>query len=87
MGRVMIHAGGVFKLLGMIKGHWDVEESKINQAYFSHDPKRGVNLGIAQVVPIKKIIEIINRSELIKDREEAERRYFSSRQSSDDLKV
>jgi len=56
---VMVHTLGVFKLLGLIQGHWDVDESKINQAYFVHDPKRGVNMGIAKVVPARKIKQLI----------------------------
>jgi hypothetical protein len=80
--QVMIHGGGIFKLLGLIKGHWDVDESRMNQAYFAHDSKRGVNMGIAQVVPVKKIIETINCPDLVEDREGAELRYLLSREAS-----
>ncbi len=57
--KVMVHSLGSFKLLGLIQGHWDVEESKINQAYLTHDPKRGVNMGIAKVIPAQNIKELI----------------------------
>ena len=62
--RTHMYGFGVFKLLGLIQGHWDVEESKINQAYISHEPKRGVNMGIAKVVPSRKILETINGPEI-----------------------
>ena len=65
---------GKFKLLGIVQGHWDVDESMINQAYISH-ARRGVNLGIAKVIPAKKIIETINGPGLRALREEELRRF------------
>jgi hypothetical protein len=56
------------KLLGLMHGHWDVKESEINNARLSHDRKRGVNYGIAIATPAIKIIETINRPELIRIR-------------------
>ena len=85
--KVMMHGGGRFKLLGLIKGHWDVDESKINQAYVTHDPKRGVNMGIAQVVPAKKIIETLNAPGLLGLRAMEESKHISSQKSSLDLEV
>lgn len=58
--RVMMHGGGKFKLLGLAKSHWDVQESKINDPYVQNDPRHGVNMGIAQVVPARKILEVLN---------------------------
>lgn len=66
----MGHAG---TLLGLIHGHWDVKESEMNKASFMNDRKHGVNYGIAIVVPAIKILETINRPELVKIRMEAER--------------
>ena len=63
---------------------FDVDESRINQAYFAHDPKRGVNMGIAQVVPVQKITETINCPELTEDPAAAEQRYLSSLLASED---
>ena len=56
-------------LLGVMHGHWDIKESEMNKAYFGHDRKHGVNLGIAIVVPAQKILETINQPELIEMRE------------------
>ncbi|MGC2245845.1 MAG: hypothetical protein WA609_04515 [Terriglobales bacterium] len=52
------------KLLGVIHGHWDVKETDINQYPVAHDRKRGVNYGIAIVVPAVKLIETLNRPDL-----------------------
>ncbi len=58
-------------LLGLMHGHWDVEESKINEPTIHHDRKRGVNLGIGIVVPAYKITETLNQPELVEMRKQA----------------
>ena len=60
-------------LLGMMHGHWDVKESEMNEAFFTQDRKRGVNMGVAMVVPALKILETINQEELVAIRREGER--------------
>jgi hypothetical protein len=61
-----------FRLLGLLHGHWDIKESEINKPTFAHDHQRGVNLGIAVVVPAHKIMETINHPDLIAARERGE---------------
>jgi hypothetical protein len=56
------------QLLGVVHGHWDVKESEINQFPVTHDRKRGVNYGIAIVIPAIKLIETLNRRELSETR-------------------
>jgi len=56
------------KLLGIIHGHWDVKETDINSYSIIQDRKRGVNYGIAIVVPAIKLIETLNRPELLERR-------------------
>jgi hypothetical protein len=56
---------GTFALLGLMHGHWDIRESEINSPQIEHDRKRGVNLGIGIVVPATKILETLNRPELV----------------------
>ena len=58
------NGAGPFKLLGAMHGHWDIKESEINKPQIVHNPKQGVNLGIAIVVPAIKIIETVDRPEL-----------------------
>lgn len=59
-------------LLGLVHGHWDVEESEINNPKVNQNRKQGVNYGIAIVVPAIKIYETLNRPELVKMRQEQE---------------
>jgi hypothetical protein len=67
---------GSFFSLGLMHGHWDVKEQDFNEVEvrpIQNDPQ-GVNMGIAVVVPAKKILEIItDHPALISDRLKAER--------------
>jgi len=56
------------KLLGVVQAHWDVKESEINNPTINQDRKRGVNYGIAIVIPASKIVEALNRPELAERR-------------------
>jgi hypothetical protein len=71
--RAAFAAGLGFMLLGLMHGHWDIRESDMNKAFFDHDRKRGVNMGIAIVVPASKILETIYQEELVAIRREGER--------------
>ncbi|MBI3475345.1 MAG: hypothetical protein HY010_06410 [Acidobacteria bacterium] len=66
----MLGGSASFKLLGLMHGHWEIEESEINNPQITHVEQRGVNLGIGIVVPAIKIIETLNRPELEKMRNE-----------------
>ena len=59
-------------LLGMAQGHWDIREEEINKPAFTQDRKRGVNYGIALVVPAFKIYETIYQPGLVAMRRELE---------------
>jgi hypothetical protein len=63
---VSMQAGEMY-LLGMMRGHWDVRESEMNDYTLTHS-QRGVNYGIATVVPAHKILEALNHPELIEGR-------------------
>ncbi len=65
--------GREFYLLGMMHGHWDVREDTLNDHRAIVSP-RGVNMGIAKVVPAHKILETLNNPELVFLREEMELR-------------
>ena len=56
-------------LLGLMHGHWDIKESEMNKAFFTHDRKHGVNMGIAIVVPAVKILETLNKPDFVEVRE------------------
>ncbi len=66
-------------LLGLMQSHWDIKESDINKTYFINDRKRGVNYGMAVVVPASKILETLNTPELVEMRVEAEKRRLQRR--------
>jgi hypothetical protein len=59
-------------LLGMAQGHWDIKEEDINKSSFVHDRKKGVNYGIALVVPAFKIYETIYQPGLVAMRKQQE---------------
>ena len=59
-------------LLGMAQGHWAIREEEINKPSFTHDNKRGVNYGVALVVPAFKIYETIFQPFLVGMRQELE---------------
>jgi hypothetical protein len=63
---------GKFKLLGVMHGHWDIRESKMNDPKVEHDRKHGVNMGIAIVVPAIKILETLNQPGLVELRKLSE---------------
>ena len=55
---------GPFYLLGLMHGHWDVPTSKtkyVEDPYFAG----AINVGIAIVVPAKKILEVLNQPRLV----------------------
>jgi len=61
---------GPGRFLGLSHGHWDVRECDINKPSITHDRKRGVNYGVAIVVPASKIEETINQPALVDIRNE-----------------
>jgi hypothetical protein len=67
LGRWKIH------LLGLIHGHWDVPDNQIIDATVEDAGiKAGVNVGIAMVIPAKKILETLNCKELADNRAKIE---------------
>ena len=68
-----IHGLGDFFLLGLMHGHWDIKESERNKYRVPIDGEHGVNLGIAMVAPAHKILEVINRPDLVAGRTEMDR--------------
>ena len=69
-------------LLGMAQGHWDIREEEINKPSFTQDRKRGVNYGIALVVPASKIYETIYQPGLTAMRRRLEKELLRQRQST-----
>lgn len=68
-------------LLGMAQGHWDIREEDINKSSFVNDRKKGVNYGIALVVPAFKIYETIYQPGLIAMRKEQEKQIIKQQKN------
>ena len=62
---------GNFHLMGLMHGHWDLPVDMVNDEASTPDEpdvSQAVNMGIAIVVPAKKIMEVLNRNELVEMR-------------------
>jgi hypothetical protein len=55
---------GVFYLFGLIHGHWDEWKTILKTIL-----KENVNMGIAMVVPMEKILEVLNQPALVELRQ------------------
>lgn len=62
-------------LLGLIHGHWDLKASQKNDVVTDaeDDEESRINMGIAIVTPVQKILDILNCEELSTARESVER--------------
>lgn len=58
---------GQMHLLGLMHGHWDIPTS------FEPGSRDQINMGVAIVIPAKKILEVLYSPELVELREEAVR--------------
>jgi len=61
---------GRFYLLGLMHGHWDIPPEKKNDLLMEREFFGRVNMGIAIVIPAKKILEVLNHPKLVEQREE-----------------
>lgn len=72
-GRQMqVPLSGSYLLLGLMHGHWDVDETQINEPFIrsvTREERLGVNVGIAVVVPAQKIHDILMTDEMIRHRQ------------------
>jgi hypothetical protein len=68
----VFYSGAGETLFGMAQSHWDIREEDINKPSFVHDRKRGVNYGVAVVVPARKIYETLHSPTLIEMRKAQE---------------
>lgn len=83
--QIMHGLTGEVHLIGMMHGHWDVKESQINQVQVQpvdRGVSGGVNMGISLVIPISKIVETLNRADLVHMREEQEELWLNSQRVS-----
>lgn len=64
--------GNRFYLMGLMHGHWDIPIEYRDIPIFQDETENGgvVNMGLAIVVPAKKILEVLDHSELVASRGE-----------------
>jgi hypothetical protein len=72
---------GKLHLLGLMHGHWDIPTENKNDLD-DKDFLGSVNMGIAIVVPAKKILEVLNQPELVELRRKSYEKYKQAKQNS-----
>jgi hypothetical protein len=70
---------GNFYLLGLIHGHRDIAPELKNDLDMPHDLFEKVNMGIAIVVPAKKILEVLNQPKILEEIEKLEKKLAYSK--------
>lgn len=56
-------------LLGLMHGHWDIHPEMKNEFDTTNEIRGKVNMGIAIVIPAKKILEVLNHPKLVEARQ------------------
>jgi hypothetical protein len=74
MGKASKLAAGKVYLLGLMHGHWDLPVTSTEELAKDMSNIERVNMGIAIVVPVSKILEVLDHPELIKIREEQDKK-------------
>ena len=65
-----MYAGSKFYWLGLMHGHFDLSELELDEVSSDTLMEVKVNMGIAIVVPVSKILEVLNQDELVKGRKQ-----------------
>lgn len=77
-----------FYLLGVMHGHWDytggLPDYDDADSSKEDEPRKRVNTGIAIVIPIRKLVEVLDHPKLIKHREEAEAKFLEEASPTED---
>ncbi len=63
-GTIKQSTGEILRWLGLISGHWDIDEESIDSTTEDEGTKN-INMGIAVVVPVDRILEVINQPSLV----------------------
>lgn len=68
LGKTSKHEPGKVYVLGLMHGHWDLPVVGTSELAKDMSNIEQVNMGIAIVVPVSKILEVLNRKELVERR-------------------
>jgi hypothetical protein len=85
-GHPTVTVGGHFYLLGLMHGHFDVQN--LNEDIVANnesDATGGINTGIGVVIPVEKILETIDHPELVQMRKDAAKRFRKQRGATPDF--
>jgi hypothetical protein len=74
---VFINIGNNILLLGLMHGHFDIENLTEDVVVEDSDGARGIHTGIGVVIPVEKILETLNQPELIEKRSRDAKDYLS----------
>jgi hypothetical protein len=77
-GNIHFGQGPLFYWLGIMHGHWDINEGDSVDVQSMDIVGKSINMGIGIVVPATKVIEIINGEHFAKQREKIEKEYRTS---------
>ena len=71
---------GMTYLLGLMHGHWDIPPGAVNDLAEDRDGGGSVNMGIAVVVPARKILEVLNQPGLVELRRQRDEQLRKERE-------
>lgn len=71
--------------LGLIHGHFDLSRLEIDEAELDNLIDLKVNMGIAIVVPVSKILEVLNQEEFVKSRDKQDEVYRVQEATTPDI--
>ncbi len=71
-GNTVFAGGPMFYLLGLMHGHYTVDVGKVGAAKTDDLSDEAINMGIAVVLPVTRVLDVINSEELTKMRREAD---------------
>lgn len=74
-----------FYWLGIMHGHWDLPASEMDVTLDGEGNKQTVNMGIAIVVPISKILEVINQRKFVRIRKSEEYKWRKAKAPTRDF--
>jgi hypothetical protein len=74
-GKTALTAEGKFYWLGMMHGHWDID---MEGSFEELTKLEAVNMGVAIVVPVSKILEVFDHPDLVRRKRETEQKMLGA---------
>lgn len=64
----------IMPLLGVVSGFWELPEEMIHRRAPRHSDDPLINVGISMIVPGQHILDLLNREDVVEDRQRLVRR-------------